>query len=238
VQFTDLTKVLLQGRRFFRPVDLETRGIRRVLRPFSGVISALGFAIAVGAFLWKDVVAEHAKDIVSTIDATENYYDTVKKIDDVADQAAEINARLRPNFNEDEAYLANHPNTILNWEKRLTALYYALPKQDAQELDKELAPIESEVNKALEELRQIAQSPTLSEQQKKAQGIPLDKKLVSLLFTVEKDTIESFTKKKEKEKNNLVFVTRVTYFLYAIGLLTGILGQLVGIKPEGVDWEP
>jgi len=62
---------MLQGRRFFRPFDLETRGVRRVLHPFAGAISVFGFAIAVGTFLWNDVIIDQAKERVSALDSGE-----------------------------------------------------------------------------------------------------------------------------------------------------------------------
>lgn len=114
VELTDLTKVLLQGRRFFRPFDLETTGLRRILHSFAGAITVFGLAVAVATYLYKDYFAGQPKNIVSTLNEAEGYYYTVRKLDEISDRAAEINVRLQPNFSEDTAFLANHPYTILN----------------------------------------------------------------------------------------------------------------------------
>ena len=77
MEFTDFTKVMLQGRRFFRPFDLETRGLRRVLHPFAGAISALGFAVAFGTFLWKDIVIDQEKEtVIALTKAKVDFFET------------------------------------------------------------------------------------------------------------------------------------------------------------------
>src|SRR5258707_15535380 len=60
VKVTALTKVLLQGRRFFRPFHLETRGLRRLLHPFAHLISFSGVAILLPPFIIK-IILVHAK---------------------------------------------------------------------------------------------------------------------------------------------------------------------------------
>jgi len=74
VKVTALTKVLLQGRRFFRPFDLETKGLRRLLHPFAGLISFCGVAIVLATFIIKDLLGDEEKDVVTGLESLERHY--------------------------------------------------------------------------------------------------------------------------------------------------------------------
>jgi hypothetical protein len=79
VKVTALTKVLLQGRRFFRPFHLETRGLRRLLHPFADLISFCGVAIrcapiVLATFIIKDVLGDEEKDLVTGLENLERDY--------------------------------------------------------------------------------------------------------------------------------------------------------------------
>src|SRR5260221_5907251 len=67
VKVTALTKVLLQGRRFFRPFDLETKGLRRLLHPFAGLISFCGVAIVLPAFILKNLFGDQEKRVCERV---------------------------------------------------------------------------------------------------------------------------------------------------------------------------
>jgi hypothetical protein len=237
VKFTDLTKVLLQGRRFVRPLDLETRGLWRVLHSFAGAftgaITVAGFAIAVGTYLYKDFIEERAKNIVSTLNSAESHYQTIRKLDEISERTAEINARLQPQrFSEEMLPFANYPDTILNWKKRINDLYSALPKEDAQEVDNELRPTESEIELALRQMVEISRSPTLSQEEKRAKTIPLYQNVISSFVKLEVKVIDCINKEKQKEQNHLAIVSALSPYLYIFGLVIGVLGQLAGINPK------
>src|SRR5260221_4203244 len=74
VKVTALTKVLLQGRRFFRPFHLETRGLRRLLHPFADLISFCGVAIVLAAFIIKDVLGHEEKNLLTGVEKLERAY--------------------------------------------------------------------------------------------------------------------------------------------------------------------
>jgi hypothetical protein len=54
---------------------------------------------------------------------------------------------------------------------------------------------------------------------------------------IEQEYFNFFSEVKEEKEKYLELVTKITYVLYSFGLVTGVLGQLVGIKPEGFGWD-
>lgn len=87
---SDLTKVLLQARRFYRPFDVETRPIRRILHPFAGAISAFGFAIIFVTFICKDVIRESEKDAVSGLETAGRAYDAKVDTDKISERLTRL----------------------------------------------------------------------------------------------------------------------------------------------------
>jgi hypothetical protein len=107
VKVTALTKVLLQGRRFFRPFHLETRGLRRLLHPFADLISFCGVAIVLATFIIKDVLGDEEKDLVTGLENLERDY--VSGID-----GDKILSRLDA-LDGKSAYDRHSPENVADW---------------------------------------------------------------------------------------------------------------------------
>lgn len=241
MDFTDLTKVLLQARRFYRPFDLETRPIRRVLHPFAGAISAVGFTIAFATFLWKDVVKDQATDFVTALQTTKREYRERFWSLAIDDRINQVNSYLRSKL---EGARMNDPQDALSVlgralrdEVLLKVLHDGLPKNSEarQFWDRKEKEAEEKLQAITKENKAILDDQSLSEGEQAA----LEHSLWRRYDEIRADTASAYEKYFENLTENkeryLDEVTYSSYFLYAGGLIIGVFGQLAGIEPKRSD---
>jgi hypothetical protein len=204
------------------------------LHRFAGLISFCGVAVVLATFVVKDVLRDEEKDTLTKMENAYRAADSMKAIYMVSMQVEDL-TRTSGSKESSASELFNELDLILPVLNRLEILSEALPKKDRDYI----RPGESSLSlkqfwKDYAQIRHSSGFPLWwpSEEASKAllsSAVDLDSDLT--IFELEmRSRLESAS---SKAKHRLRRFTNWSYFLYSIGILTGVLGQVAGVKPSG-----
>jgi hypothetical protein len=146
MQVTDLTKALLQG---LRPLDRETKPVRRVLRPFAGLLSALAVVIAATGFVYNDTVRDRERAANRDLEAARTSFYAAGETGDIICSIQEmiaIQTTLTPEDQDIQRLNARVTSSQYTTSKRLNDLRQALPQV------RELEPLRNSQLQLIEKL--------------------------------------------------------------------------------------
>jgi hypothetical protein len=230
MQVTDLTKALLQG---LRLLYRTTKPVRRVLRPFAGLLSALAVVIAAVGFVYNDTVRDRERAANRDLEAALASFYAAGETSDIISSIHEliaIQTTLRPEDQDIQRLEARVRSSEYGTAKRLENLLRALPQV------RELEPLRNSQPALIRIYNLFFQACLPLDQQKSlSQADRLRIEMYGKSYFEETQLItdmvrSAFMEESFKERNRLNFATGTSWVLYLIGFIIGLLGQIAGLK--------
>lgn len=224
--------------------------IRLLLRRHAGAISFCGVAVVLATFIIKDVLRDKEKELLAAMETAQRAYDSTIANDSISvrlDRLLVLVSQFQkgpyPTIPNLEPSLQVRLDSRIKfyslckiiderWTRLNNLLEESSPKrpQEFERIDNEFKVKRSQVEET-GRLLSVADPSNHDFMEKLSKAGQTESDALDYLTHAEEQIIADLRKEATIAKSRLNWFTFWSYFLYPVGVLVGVLGQLAGAKP-------